>query len=76
MTIKVLRCQEMQTSSHCKIPEQYCKSKSNVNIQKDDNYCFLGCIFGLFMKLLYIMIEYRPVEIFPRNSIKATYKSQ
>ena len=44
LTIKMFRYHDKRASSYCKIPKPFCSSKSIVNIQNDDNYCFLWCI--------------------------------
>ena len=36
----------IRTTSYCKVPETFCRSKSLVNIQIDGNYCFLWCILA------------------------------
>ena len=32
--------------SYCKLPQRFCNSKSIVNIQIDDRYCFLWCVLA------------------------------
>ena len=37
----------MQAFDYCKLPKHYCVSKSVVNIQNDESYCFSWCISAL-----------------------------
>ena len=37
---------EIRASSYCKLPKSFCNSKSIVNIQNKDNYCFLWSILA------------------------------
>ena len=37
----MFRYHHIRASSYCKLPKSFCISTSIVNIQNDDNYCFL-----------------------------------
>ena len=37
---------DIRASSYCKLPKSFCNSKSIVNIQNKDNYCFLWSFFA------------------------------
>ena len=37
---------DIRASSYCKVPKSFCISKSIVNIQNNDNYCFLWSILA------------------------------
>ena len=37
---------DIRASSYCKLPKSFCNSKSIVNIQNNDNYCFLWSILA------------------------------
>ena len=42
----MFRYHDMRASSYCKLPKSFCGSTSVVNIQNDDNYCFLWSILA------------------------------
>ena len=42
---------DIRASSYCKLPKSFCNSKSIVNIQNKDNYCFLWSILADKYKL-------------------------
>ena len=44
LTVKMFKYHDIGASSNCKIPKSLCNSTSIVNIQNDDNYCFLWSI--------------------------------
>ena len=46
LSIKMFRYRDMRASSYCKLPIPFCTSKSILNMQNDDNYCFLWCILA------------------------------
>ena len=41
LTVEMFRYHDIKASSYCKLPKSICNSSSTVNIQIDDNYCFL-----------------------------------
>ena len=41
LTVKMFKYHDIRASSYCKLPKPFCDSKSIVNIQNKDNYCFL-----------------------------------
>ena len=41
LTVKMFRYHDIRASSYCKLPKSFSNSTSIVNIQNDDNYCFL-----------------------------------
>ena len=40
----MFRYHEIRASSHCELPKSFCSSTYIVNLQNDDNYCFLWSI--------------------------------
>ena len=42
----MFRYHDIRASSYCKLPKSFCKSSSIVNIQNNDNYCFLWSILA------------------------------
>ena len=46
LTVKMFKYHDIRASSYCKLPKPFCNSKSIVNIQNDDNYCFLWSILA------------------------------
>ena len=42
----MFRHHDIRASSHCKLVKSFCSSTSVVNIQNDDNYCFLWSILA------------------------------
>ena len=42
---------DIRASSYCKLPKSFCNSKSIVNIQNSDNYCFLWSILAYKYKV-------------------------
>ena len=46
LTLKLFRYHNIRASSYCKLPKPFCISKSIVNKQNDDNYCFLRSILA------------------------------
>ena len=42
---------DIRASSYCKLPKSFCNSKSIVNIQNNDNYCFLWSILAHIYKV-------------------------
>ena len=47
----MFRYHDIRASSYCKFPKSFCNSTSKINIQKDDNYCFLWPILALKYKV-------------------------
>ena len=41
LTVKMFKYHDIRASSYCKLPKSFSNSKSIVNIQNNDNYCFL-----------------------------------
>ena len=46
LTNKMFKYHDLRASSYCKLPKSFCNSKSIVNIQNNDNYCFLWSILA------------------------------
>ena len=46
LTVKLFKYHDIRASSYCKLPKSFCNSTSIVNIQNDDNYCFLWSILA------------------------------
>ena len=46
ITVKMFKYHDKRASSYCKLPKSFCYSKSKVNIQNKDNYCFLWSILA------------------------------
>ena len=46
LTVKMFKYHDIRASSYCKLPKSFCYSKSIVNIQNNDNYCFLWSILA------------------------------
>ena len=46
LTVKMFKYHDIRASSYCKLPKSFCNSSSIVNIQNDDNYCFLWTILA------------------------------
>ena len=46
LTVKMFKYHDIRASSYCKLPKRFCNSKSIVNIQNNDNYCFLWSILA------------------------------
>ena len=46
LTVKMFKHHDIRASSFCKLPKPFCNSKSIVNIQNKDNYCFLWSILA------------------------------
>ena len=46
LTVKMFKYHDIRASSYCKLPKSFCNSKSIVNIQNNDNYCFLWSILA------------------------------
>ena len=46
LTVKMFKYHDIRASSYCKLPKLFCNSKSIVNIQNKDNYCFLWSILA------------------------------
>ena len=46
LTKKLFRYHDKRAFSYCKLPKSFCNSTSIVNIQNDDNYCFLWSILA------------------------------
>ena len=42
----MFRYHDIRASSYCKLPKSFCNSSTIVNIQNDDNYCFLWSILA------------------------------
>ena len=41
LTVKMFKYNDIRASSYCKLPKSFCNSKPMVNLQNNDNYCFL-----------------------------------
>ena len=46
LTVKMFRYHDIRASSYCKLPKSFCNSTSIVNIQNNDNYCFLWSVLA------------------------------
>ena len=46
LTVKMFKNHDIRASSYCKLPKSFSNSKSIVNIQNNDNYCFLWSILA------------------------------
>ena len=46
LTVKMFNYHDIRASSYCKLPKSFYNSKSIVNIQNIDNYCFLWSILA------------------------------
>ena len=46
LTVKMFKYHDIRASSYCKLPKSFCNSKSIVNIQNNDNYCFLWSVLA------------------------------
>ena len=46
LTVKMFKYHDIRASSYCKLPKSFSNSKSIVNIQNNDNYCFLWSILA------------------------------
>ena len=46
VTVKMFKYHDIRVSSYCKLPKLFCISKSIINIQNKDNYCFLWSILA------------------------------
>ena len=46
LTVKMFKYHDIKASSYCKLPKSFSNSKSTVNIQNNDNYCFLWSILA------------------------------
>ena len=46
LTVKMFKYYDIRASSYFKLPKPFCNSKSIVNIQNNDNYCFLWSILA------------------------------
>ena len=46
LTVKMFRYHDIRASSNWKLPKTFCNSTSIINIQNDDNYCFLWSILA------------------------------
>ena len=46
LTVKMFRYHDLRASSYCEKPKSFCNSSSSVNIQNDDNCCFLRSTFA------------------------------
>ena len=46
LTVKMFKYHDIRASSYCKLPKPFCNSKSIVNTQNNDNYCFLWSILA------------------------------
>ena len=46
ITVKMFKYHDIRAFSYCKLPKSFCNSKSLVNIQNNDNYCFLWSILA------------------------------
>ena len=46
LTVKMFKYHDIRASSYCKLPKSFCNSKSIVNKQNKDNYCFLWSILA------------------------------
>ena len=46
LTVKMFKYHDIRASSYCKLPKPFCDSKSIVNIQNNDNYCFMWSILA------------------------------
>ena len=46
LTVKMFKYHDIRASSYYKLPKSFCNSKSIVNIQNNDNYCFLWSILA------------------------------
>ena len=46
LAVKMFKYHDIRASSYCKLPKSFCNSKSIVNIQNNDNYCFLWSILA------------------------------
>ena len=46
LTVKMFKYHDIRASSYCKLPKSFYNSKSIVNIQNNDNYCFLWSILA------------------------------
>ena len=53
MVINVYKVHDIQASSYIPLPKKYHDSKSILNIQNNDNYCFLYSVLAHFIKPLY-----------------------
>ena len=42
----MFRYHDIRASSYCKLSKSFCNSTSLINIQNDDNYCFLWSILA------------------------------
>ena len=51
LTVKMFKYHVIRASSYCKLPESFRNSKSIVNIQNNDNYCFLWSISAHIYKV-------------------------
>ena len=46
LTVKMFKYHDIRASSYCKLPTPFSNSKSIVNIQNNDNYCFIWSILA------------------------------
>ena len=46
LTVKMFRYHDTRASSYCKLPKSFCSSTSIVNIQNNNNYCFLWSVLA------------------------------
>ena len=44
LRVKMCKYHDIRAYSYCKLPKSFCNSTSIINIQNDDNYCFLWSI--------------------------------
>ena len=51
LTVKMFKYHDIRASSYCKLLNPFCNSKSIVNIQNNDNYCFLWSILAYKYKV-------------------------
>ena len=46
LAVKMFKYHDIRAYSYCKLPKSFCNSTSIVNIQNDDNYCFLWSVLA------------------------------
>ena len=51
VTRKIFKYHDIRASSYCNLPKFLCISKSLVNIQNDDKYCFMRSILAHTYKM-------------------------
>ena len=64
---------DIRASSFCKLPKPFCNSKFIVNIQNNDNSCFMWSILAHKYKLDNHRERVSPYKIIFMNLIKVTF---